>query len=335
MAEAKPTNQIFNASYVSGYEEASSGTPRMYEIGATALANRDAVAKQNLTVVEIGGGTGNSTAILAATRPDFEKIIVVEPSDDFLKIASYKFGKDHKPLDASISERAKAYIEEVKIKSRSHVERITLLQARAQDIPLESVIADRVYACNSWHWFSQDDASLSEINRVLAPGGKLFFDSTGAQFDFEDKTFEEKRINEIHVLEHPLHTKLMSYIQQATSEDGIEWTGPEQKTREFMFNLEFLKNRLGAFGFRLIPTEDGQPYLLTIVSKSIESLMDTLRVGPRMWSMFNNPPFENLSSEQKQSIVDRALQNMIGDYSDLRNRPSIEAFSTFAFEKNR
>lgn len=332
MDEAKPNNQIFNVSYISGYEEVASHTPRLYEIGATVLAGRDSVTNLNLTTIELGSGTGNSTAILAALKPDFRRIICVDPSGDFLRIAKYKFSEGV-PLDSSISERAKAYIEEVRIKSRSYRNRIYLLEGKAQAIPLLSEAADRVYACNSWHWFAQDDTALSEIGRVLKPNGMLFFDSTGTQFDFEDKTFEGEKVNDIHVLEHPLYTKLMSSIQQTAREDGIEWAGPEQKPREFMFYLEFLKNRLGVFGLELVPTEDGQPYLLTVVSKSIESLMDTLRVGPRMWSMFNSPPFEGLIPERKQSIVDRALQRIVDGCLDLQNVPSVEAFASFAFKK--
>lgn len=333
MAEGQQ-NPIFNASYISGYEEASSGTPRLYEIGATALVGSDPVTKLDLTVIELGSGTGNSTAILAALRPDFRRIISVDPSGDFLQIAKYKFSEGLF-LEPSISERAKAYIEEVRIKSRSYRDRITLLRGAAQAIPLTSGIADRVYACNSWHWFAQDNASFSEIGRVLKPNGKLFFDSTGSQFDFEDQTFEGRRVNDIHVLEHPLYTKLMSSIQRVALEDGIVWEGPKQKPREFMFNLEYLTQKLGTFGFEIVPFEDGQPYLLTVVPKSIESLMDTLRVGPRMWAMFNNPPFEDLTPEQKQSIVDRALQVIVDNYPDLQKIPSLEAFASFAFKKVR
>ncbi len=332
MTEAKPNNNPFNASYVSGYEKASSGAPRLYEIGTTALVGRDLITNHSMRVVELGGGTGNSTAILAALRPDFMTIICVDQSADFLQIARYKFGEGVS-LDPSISEGARAYIEEVRIKSMSYRNRIKLLQGRAQAIPLASGIADRIYACNSWHWFAQDDASLVEIERVLKPNGMLFFDSTGTQFDFEDRTFNGRRINDIHVLEHPLHAKLMSSIQQTAQEDGIEWTGPEQKPREFMFNFKFLQKRLAAFGFELVPTPNNQPYLLTVVPKSIESLMDTLRVGPRMWAMFNNPPFDGLIPEQKQSIVDRALQRVVDTHPDLQNVPSVEAFASFAFKK--
>lgn len=335
MAEAKPNNQIFNASYISGYEEASSGTPRLYEIGATALAGRDTVTDHNLTVIELGSGTGNSTAILAATMPAFRRIICVEPSEDFLQIAKYKFAGNGTFLDPAISEEARAYIEEVRIKSRSYRDRITLMVGKAQAIPLRPEVADRIYCCQSFHWFAQDDESLSEINRVQKPSGILFFDSSGSQFDFENRTFNGKKVNDIHVLEHPLYTKLMSSIQQTAREDEIEWAGPEQKPREFMFNLAFLKKRLNAFGFELVPTEDGHPYLLTVVSKSIESLMDTLRVGPRMWAMFNNLPFEDLTPEQKQSLVDRALQRIADDCLNLQKIPSVEAFASFAFKKVR
>jgi SAM-dependent methyltransferase len=91
------------------------------------------------TVVDLGAGTGKLTRVLADR---YARVIAVEPLDE---------------LRAILAER---------------VPEADVLAAAAEEVPLGDGEVDGVFCGQSFHWFANDRA-LSEIARVLRPGGVL------------------------------------------------------------------------------------------------------------------------------------------------------------------
>ncbi|MGE4610124.1 MAG: class I SAM-dependent methyltransferase [Paracoccaceae bacterium] len=91
------------------------------------------------TVLDLGAGTGKFTKVLARTDA---RVIAVEPVD-------------------AMRDQLCQYVPE-----------ITALAGSAENIPLVDSSVDVVVCAQSFHWFATQSA-LTEIHRVLRPGGKF------------------------------------------------------------------------------------------------------------------------------------------------------------------
>lgn len=60
--------------------------------------------------------------------------------------------------------------------------RLAVLQADAGDLPVESCSVDKVYCLNAFFFFPDPQKSLSEMARVLKPGGKLALITSPPEF---------------------------------------------------------------------------------------------------------------------------------------------------------
>jgi SAM-dependent methyltransferase len=100
------------------------------------------------TVLDLGAGTGKLTRQLVQR---FQRVVTVEPADAMRRV-----------------------LEAVCPDVESHA-------GTADAIPLRDASIDAVYAAQAFHWFD-DDRSVSEIRRVLRPGGVLvaMFNGPGA-----------------------------------------------------------------------------------------------------------------------------------------------------------
>lgn len=90
-------------------------------------------------VLELGAGTGALTTGLCSLG---HEVIATDPSADML------------------------------VHLRTAAPQARVVAGRAEDIPLPSAVVDVVVAAQAFHWFDRDRA-LSEIARVLRPGGVL------------------------------------------------------------------------------------------------------------------------------------------------------------------
>jgi ubiquinone/menaquinone biosynthesis C-methylase UbiE len=102
------------------------------------------VAPSN-TVVDLGCGTGNlSLALLERLGPE-GRVVAVDFSPHMVREAQRKVKDD----------------------------RVTWVVADAADLPLESSTADYVICFSAWPHFPDPERVLSEVLRVLRPGGEL------------------------------------------------------------------------------------------------------------------------------------------------------------------
>jgi SAM-dependent methyltransferase len=116
----------------------SQGRPDYPEALNTWLSTALGIGPQS-TVVDLGAGTGKFTRLL---KPLTEHLIGVEP------------------VDAMRNEFT------------AHLPDVQIVPGTAQSIPLADATADALVCAQAFHWFA-DTAALSEIHRVLKPGGRL------------------------------------------------------------------------------------------------------------------------------------------------------------------
>jgi ubiquinone/menaquinone biosynthesis C-methylase UbiE len=283
-------SEVFNDQYAFQYDAYSATAPKMYEIAANALLQVDEGIQDGDRVVEVGSGTGNSSIILARSNPELRNLICIEPGG-FIHLAAFKLGQRSitLPQDGSVPDIALAYIEEQKAKALEIKDKVHLVSGRVPQLPLATDSADRIYCPESFHWFSFKDevspanyqhlsAGVADIARVLHPGGKLIFDSNGHIFDFKDAKLEGRDINDMHYTNHPLYRRFYQSFDRYITSLGITPTQNQTEHRlRHIFNQDLLEQILKSNGFQRSLTQDGDPYLLTLVPVQEKKILESAR----------------------------------------------------------
>jgi SAM-dependent methyltransferase len=99
-------------------------------------------------VLDVPCGQGNVTEAIARVLPR-GRVIALDLSNTMLDLARRR------------------------LKSSGLQERAILLRANAQQLPLEDASVDAVSACAGLHLFPDPDRAISEMRRVLRPGGRV------------------------------------------------------------------------------------------------------------------------------------------------------------------
>jgi ubiquinone/menaquinone biosynthesis C-methylase UbiE len=115
---------------------------RIHAAVAEALCGRGAAPRR---VVDVGCGTGRLLETLLARLPDAE-MIGVDASEGMIAVARRRFADEP---------------------------RVRLEVSTADRLPLDDGSASAVTSTMSFHHWDRQDASLREVARVLAPGGRL------------------------------------------------------------------------------------------------------------------------------------------------------------------
>lgn len=105
--------------------------------------------RSGLTVADIGAGTGYFALPIASAVGPQGKVFAVDLQPQMLAF-----------LDA-------------KLKAPNAPRNVFLVEGDAGDTRLPNQVADVVLIANVWHELEDHDATLSEMRRILVPGGKL------------------------------------------------------------------------------------------------------------------------------------------------------------------
>lgn len=135
--------------------------------------------REELTVLDLGSGTGFFTDLLATT---YSQVIGLDISNKMLS-----FAKSHRN------------------------ENILWVEADAHNIPLKDNSIDFIYSNLVIQWFDPLDKAISEMLRVLKPGGLLIFStlvdgtlhelkSSWKQVDDDQHVIDFKTVNELNTL---------------------------------------------------------------------------------------------------------------------------------------
>lgn len=345
--------EIFTEDFVPVYVRLSAAPSRGYENNAKRLAGLDADIPDGSVVLEIGSGTGTSTVAfaeaLSKSNPNFRMLVGVEPSRPFLEVAKSVFKKeptDPEWLGGSLNgeESIKSYLKELNERGRGLRGKVAFINARADGtfLPVADNSVDRIYLASAFHWLAfEDDRSrdvgyldkaLADFQRVLKPGGKLIFDSSGLQFDTRDETNRDLPVNE---MAHPFRIRFLRHFNNVLRETGHhvgEDIAFASLDRFFqIFNWEFIKNKLSEFGFEPVPQKDGRPYHLRMVEFPVQEIAK--RVREARMSFFNAPVIKDLGQDQKESLIEAAYQRTLADPESRIDLPGAEIMVGFVFRK--
>lgn len=155
------------------------------------------------TVGEIGCGTGTALFQLASRSPSSIHFIGVEPAEQMRR-------------------RATALTQ--------HLPNVVILDGTFEDLPLEQGSLDYLYSIDAFHWASDVPRAISELARVLKPGGEmdLFFNGCDNGRDFIRVTV-------------PVYAKYMSFKDLLAGAKLLQQLSRE--TTEALFATAFGKGR--------------------------------------------------------------------------------------------
>ncbi|MEW6993787.1 malonyl-ACP O-methyltransferase BioC [Colwelliaceae bacterium MEBiC 14330] len=164
--------------------------------------------RNDLTVLDLGSGTGFFTDLLASS---YEHVIGLDISKNMLKFAKENRNKS-----------------------------IIWLEADAHEIPLKDNSIDFIYSNLVMQWFDPLEQAMSEILRVLKPGGLLIFTtlvdgtlhelkSSWKQVDDDQHVIDFKTVKELNNLFNNINGKL---VEQKCQDIILEYQNVIHLARE-------------------------------------------------------------------------------------------------------
>lgn len=164
--------------------------------------------RNNLTVLDLGSGTGFFTDLLASS---YEHVIGLDISKNMLNFAKESRNKN-----------------------------ILWLEADAHDIPLKDNSIDFIYSNLVIQWFDPLDEAITEILRVLKPGGLFIFTtlvdgtlrelkSSWKQVDDDQHVLDFKTVKELNTLFNSEKSKL---VEQKCQDIILEYQNVIHLARE-------------------------------------------------------------------------------------------------------
>jgi ubiquinone/menaquinone biosynthesis C-methylase UbiE len=159
-------------------------------------------------VLDLGAGTGKLTRVLAGR---YSRVVAVEPLEGM-----------------------RAILEQV-------VPGAVSLAGSAESIPIAAASVDGVFAGQAFHWFANDTA-MSEIARVLRPGGLLAL--------VWNESIDPSPLPEAYsAYLHRLHASALAVFESAPSWAEVVRRGPFGELHEASAAHEQVQDRDGVLGF--------------------------------------------------------------------------------------
>jgi ubiquinone/menaquinone biosynthesis C-methylase UbiE len=159
-------------------------------------------------VLDLGAGTGKLTRVLAGR---YSRVVAVEPLEGM-----------------------RAILEQV-------VPGAVSLAGSAESIPVAAASVDGVFAGQAFHWFANDTA-MSEIARVLRPGGLLAL--------VWNESIDPSPLPEAYsAYLHRLHAPALAVFESAPSWAEVVRRGPFGELHEASAAHEQVQDRDGVLGF--------------------------------------------------------------------------------------
>ncbi|MGL1959092.1 MAG: malonyl-ACP O-methyltransferase BioC [Colwellia sp.] len=142
-------------------------------------------SKKNLTVLDLGSGTGFFTDLLAST---YQHVIGLDISTNMLHFAK---------------------------KNRN--ENITWLEADAHNIPLKDQSVNLIYSNLVIQWFDPLELAIQEMLRVLKPGGLIIFTTLVDGTLHELKSSWRQTDDDNHVIDFKTEQQLSEFFNTKSS----------------------------------------------------------------------------------------------------------------------
>jgi SAM-dependent methyltransferase len=166
----------------------------------------NALRTLNLTpkslIVEVGSGAGWATEILASLT---YRVVCIEPSEDLIRHAQ---------------RRVQSYLNHFGVEQLYH--NVTWHQTTMEEANLQEV-ADAVLFFESFHHVIDENKSLSNVYRLLKPGGALCIigDSNWIPGNKAQEKFWQDEMNRFGTLESPFTREYLNYILRENRFDKI------------------------------------------------------------------------------------------------------------------
>lgn len=333
-----PWEKLFSVKYaLLDYEQFWLPGETYYEPSAQIQSRLADGIKKGEVVVDLGCGTGNSTAVLIKSNPDFGKMFAIDPNHEFLRLAQYKFGKISEEewmtqiKDLLVDPRVLTNVGKVKNEMISISNRVEVIRSRGDQIPLAPNSIDRIHCIQSLHWMAFADAdtegnigylshALTRMRQVLKPGGLLIFDTGGYQYDFGEKTFRGKPINDLHWSRTPFYSSFVDNFNAVLNKRGIQ--GRPDKFYQ-MFSFDLIKKLLVENGFESQLIE-GQKYKFDSQPRDEENVLKLIMGGSPM-RQFTTKELADLPYETKMAMINEALSATAEELL----QPSTETYAFF------
>ncbi len=292
-------------------------------------------------------GTGVSTYELLNNVPE-TRVVGIDRAENFLEMAKVKFGisnktnlvfqmiKEKHPYPEVIKEKChpkdlESHLREEIKSCEPFMESVSFYCRDASDMSnISRELFDYVLASQCIHWFRKksdpekpeikpnlayEKKVLEQVRNNLKTGGLFIFNTSGADYKFEDT-----RMNEIHFYKHPFYKTFLESLYAELDSKILSDEG-------YTFDHNEIERVMKENGFKI------KDRLNIELPFEPNNLIESCLIAGQM-SIFQEKNIDDISADERENILKRAIEQTIEKQGgSLTEIPVIETGVHYVTEK--